>query len=156
MKKLINSDSIIGLLIIIMSVFFLIKANEMPDSAARFPKIILFTLGSLGFVLMLKGLRISTKKTFNSQVTISLNSIKNPFIAIALITLYVILIKILGFYVSTAIYTGLFMFFFKEKKIATIFLTALGINLFVYLLFAVQLNVELPKGFLYLLEGLVK
>ena len=156
MKRWINSDTIIGLIITIISVFFLSIADKMPASAARFPKIILSILGILSFFLILKGLRASLINKFNSKESITLNSIRNPLIAIALIILYVVLLRLIGFYISTTIYTVLFMLFFREKRIRTVLLTAVSINIFIYLLFVVQLNVRLPQGFLNLFERLVK
>jgi hypothetical protein len=155
MKKWVNSDSISGLIIVIISIFFLSMTNKMPISAARFPKLVLSILGILGFVLFIRGIKSSLKNK-NLKETITFTSFKNPIIAISLITIYVVLLKILGFYIATALYTVLFMLFFQERKIKTILLTAIAINLFVYLLFVVQLNVQLPQGFLYLFEGMVR
>ena len=155
MKKRLNSDTVSGLIIVVISIFFLSFTNKMPAGAARFPKIMLSLLGILGFILVLRGLRASIINKFNGKEAISPNSEKNPMIAIALIAIYAVLLKVIGFYIATTVYIILFMLFFQEKRIKIILLTVLGINIFIYLLFVVQLNVELPQGILNLFGGLV-
>lgn len=155
MKKRINSDTVSGLIIVVISIFFLSFTKKMPDGAAQFPKIMLSLLGVLGFILALRGLRAAIINKSDSKESLSFNSEKNPMIAIALIVIYAVLLKVVGFYISTAIYTIIFMLFFREKRIKIILLTVLGINIFIYLLFVVQLKVELPQGILNLFGGLV-
>lgn len=156
MKKWFNSDTISGLIIVSIALFFLSLTIKMPVGAARFPKLVLSILGTLGFFLTLSGLRSSVINKDNSKETVSIYSFRNPMIAISLIIFYVVLLTILGFYISTVIYIVLFMLFFQEKRIKNIVLTAIAINVFVYLLFVVQLKVQLPQGFTYLLERLVQ
>lgn len=158
MKKWLNADVVSGLFIIILSLFFLLIAGKMPAGAAQFPKIILYILGVLGFILMVTGIRkiLTEKSELNSNDEVEKISLKNPLTAIAIIGCYGILIRILGFYFATVVYIIIFMIFFGERDVKKIIITAILVNVFVYLLFAVQLHVRLPKGLLGTLVRVVK
>lgn len=145
-KRKINNDVFIGAGLTIFAIFFLRETSELHQGAAIFPRLILTTFLILSIVITALGVR----KTLNPALekkddfAISIPVVKMPVIAFAIIVLYVVLLNIFGFFISTAIFTPLFMIFFGARKITTIVITTVGINLFVWGLFVQVLNVWIP------------
>lgn len=156
MKKWINSDIVSGVLVVIISFFFLSMTNDMSEGAARFPKIILKLLLILGISLTIIGIKRSMSCKFGVKASIlNFSSLKNPLIAFVLIAIYVFLLKILGFYIATSLFVAIYMLFYRENKFRIIILAVICINIFVFFLFEVQLNSQLPKGIFNFIERLV-
>lgn len=147
MKKKLSHDVYIGILMIIFSVFMYLKTGDMPKGAATFPKLVLTTFAFFGFLIFLGGMK-KTKNFNTKEQNINLFQ-KNPMSVLLIVVIYVSMINLLGFFTSTSLFIIALMLFFRERRIKTIVLTLLGVDLFIYLLFVVQLNVLLPRGLLF-------
>lgn len=147
MKKYLNPDVSFGLFFLLGAVYLLFLTTDMPESAAQFPKLVLSLLALLSILLILRGFRAAKKVEEKTEITV--HHFKKALIAILIIAIYAALIRYIGFYTATSLFVIAFMRFFKEKRILAIILTIIGINLFIYFLFVVQLNVRLPKGILF-------
>jgi uncharacterized membrane protein len=142
MKK---TNTIIGIISLLLSVTILITAQDMPGQSSMFPKYLAIIFGVLAVVLV--GINIKN----NEENQKKLEKFFVPLMAkgMSFILAYIILIEVIGFFVSTFIFTIGFMFMYKENSKKTMIVTALGINLFIYVLFVLQLNVPLPQGLLF-------
>ncbi|QOY38257.1 tripartite tricarboxylate transporter TctB family protein [Anaerobacillus isosaccharinicus] len=150
MRRL-HQDVFIGVGILIFSIIFYLKTGTMPSGAATFPKVILTTFGLFGIGIALFGLKKSKYKNEGviDEDELDIPTIKLPMFSLSIVIGYVILMTLLGFFVSTSIFVIGFMIFYKIKSIIAISLTVVSLNLFIYLLFVYQLNVRLPQGILF-------
>jgi hypothetical protein len=118
-------------------------AEDGPRSG-YFPNII-------GWILTLAGLWIAGTTVFHwrklaGKVFVTREGLK-PVLAMLLPTIgYVILIRLIGIYVASAIYIAGFMIFQGKYKIVTAAIVAIGVPVAIFLLFEIWFLVPLPKG----------
>ena len=137
----------IGLFILEAFYFFLIK--QLPEKAARYP---LFVLGLMVFLTLLLAINTFIIKPKNAEEDKEEDQFKGNlygqfFLIIALSAVYVILIDIIGFFVTTAIYLFVTMVTLKSNIKWSIVVSIL-FPVFLYLIFVSFLKVPVPKGFL--------
>jgi len=140
---------------VILSAFMYLRTYVMPTGAAHFPRIILTVFVLFGIWILIQG--IKKTKAFNTegyQITsedeyLTFSTIKLPMATLLIVIVYVAFIKLLGFFAITTIFIIGFMYFYQERNWKKIALTVFGIDLCIYLLFVLQLNVPLPKGLLF-------
>ena len=145
-KRKINNDVFIGIFLALFSLFFLRDTAQIHPGAAQFPRMILVVFLIMSIVVTILGVRKTLKPELakKGDFDFTLKIVKNPIIAFAIIVLYVVLFNTVGFFVSTTIFTPLFMIFYGARKIVPIVATTVGINFFVWVLFVHLLNVFLP------------
>ena len=137
----------IGLFILEAFYFFLIK--QLPEKAARYP---LFVLGLMVFLTLLLAINTFLIKPKNTEENKEEDQFKGNlygqfFLVIALSAVYVILIDIIGFFVTTAIYLFVTMVALKSSIKWSIVVSIL-FPIFLYLIFVSFLKVPVPRGFL--------
>jgi hypothetical protein len=72
-----------------------------------------------------------------------------PFIIMGSIFVYIFCMERIGFFVSSAIYMPCGMLLFGQRKPLRIILSTAGVLAFIYFFFIFQLNVRMPRGFLF-------
>ncbi|WP_422484965.1 tripartite tricarboxylate transporter TctB family protein [Gudongella sp. DL1XJH-153] len=150
MKKKIHHDIYVGLFMGLISLLGYMRTAVMPTGADLFPKILFGLFGFFSLFILIKGIAKSKILTSeNRKDIITLSGLKWPLAALLIITAYTILLRYLGFFVSTIIYIPSFMFFYRYKKIPIMLVSVIGMMIFVYLVFVKQLNVQFPKGILF-------
>ena len=137
----------IGLFILEAFYFFLIK--QLPEKAARYP---LFVLGLMVFLTLLLAINTFIIKPKNAEEDKEEDQFKGNlygqfFLIMALSAIYVILIDIIGFFVTTAIYLFVTMVALKSSVKWSIVVSIL-FPIFLYLIFVSFLKVPVPRGFL--------
>jgi len=131
----------------------------MPAGAAQFPRIILMLFAGFGAFILFQGFKKTKKlnefgeknETDLQEIDEQLNfkKLQMPMAAFLIVIAYVIIMGFLGFFVGTSLFVVGFMLFYKIRSWKTIVLCTAGINLFIYFLFVIQLNVPLPQGLLF-------
>ncbi|MBE2898497.1 tripartite tricarboxylate transporter TctB family protein [Pasteurellaceae bacterium 20609_3] len=136
-----------------IAVFALYYANTFPDftmandiGAARFP---IFFASALALLCV-----IGIGKTlFKSSTTEAISSlplnVKRAIIAIIFNILTIYLIPIIGFYLSSFLFSCALMILLGIKSKINIVLTSLGITILIYVVFQLLLNVPLPLGIIF-------
>jgi len=136
---------IIGLFILEAFYFLLIK--QLPPKAARYP----YVLGLMVFLTLLLAINtflIKPKNTEDKEEDQFKGNLYGQFFLImALSAVYVILIDIIGFFVTTAIYLFVTMVALKSSVKWSIVVSIL-FPIFLYLIFVSFLKVPVPRGFL--------
>lgn len=126
------------------------------------PGIFPFTIGSLLIILVIfqlvKTLKGPTEKSNNVKSLFHFKSLirllygeqksNTLFLGITM-GLYILMIKWIGFYVSTFFFVIFSSRLMGAKDLSKPVVLALGINFFCYLLFNVILKLSFPKGFLF-------
>ena len=134
----------IGLFVLEAFYFFLIK--QLPPKAARYPEFVLALMLFLTILLAINTFIIKPKNV-EEEDKFKGNLFKQFFFVIAISVVYVILIDIIGFFVSTAIYLFVTMVALKSNVKWSIVVSIL-FPIFLYLVFVSFLKVPVPRGFL--------
>lgn len=134
----------IGLFVLEAFYFFLIK--QLPPKAARYPQFVLSLMLFLTILLAINTFIIKPKNV-EEEDKFKGNLFKQFFFVIAISVVYVILIDIIGFFVSTAIYLFVTMVVLKSNVKWSIVVSIL-FPIFLYLVFVSFLKVPVPRGFL--------
>lgn len=125
-----------------VSILFFLGANGMKGDSGLFPKI----LSGIIFVLTcIESISVMTNKTKESKKKEE-RSPKKLIYIIALSVLYVVLIKPLGFSLSTFLFLAgsMILLEVKNKKLAV--LTPILTVVIIYFVFKVLLKVQIPVG----------
>lgn len=134
----------IGLFVLEAFYFFLIK--QLPPKAARYPEFVLSLMLFLTILLAINTFIIKPKNV-EEEDKFKGNLFKQFFFVIAISVVYVILIDIIGFFISTAIYLFVTMVALKSNVKWSIVVSIL-FPIFLYLVFVSFLKVPVPRGFL--------
>ena len=141
-------EIIASIIIILISIPAFIMTFDMPVRVRIFPR---FASGAMFvFSAALLIINIVTRKKMETQeAAVSARLMKSPFIAYGIIVIYVILIPIIGFFVSSIIMMIVFMLYMNIRTIRTFLLCIPIVIGLLYVVFAWQLSVPMPKGFLF-------
>jgi len=145
-KQKINIDVWLGIILTLFSGVFLYESFKLHVEAGQFPKIIFTVLLILSVLLTVLGVwkTIHPELTLKSDTLFNAKVIQTPVIVFFIIAAYILLIKFIGFFISTILFVPAIMLYYGAKSIRTILLTDILLNLFVYVLFVKLLHVALP------------
>ena len=142
-------DKFLTIGLFILEAFYFLLIKQLPPKAARYPY---FVLGLMVFLTLLLAINTFIIKPKNTEENKEEDQFKGNlygqfFLVIALSAVYVILIDIIGFFVTTAIYLFVTMLALKSNIKWSIVVSIL-FPVFLYLIFVSFLKVPVPKGFL--------
>ena len=142
-------DKFLTIGLFILEAFYFLLIKQLPPKAARYPY---FVLGLMVFLTLLLAINTFLIKPKNTEENKEEDQFKGNlygqfFLVIALSTVYVILIDIIGFFVTTAIYLFVTMVALKSSVKWSIVVSIL-FPIFLYLIFVSFLKVPVPRGFL--------
>ena len=142
-------DKFLTIGLFILEAFYFLLIKQLPPKAARYPY---FVLGLMVFLTLLLAINTFLIKPKNTEENKEEDQFKGNlygqfFLVIALSAVYVILIDIIGFFVTTAIYLFVTMLALKSSIKWSIVVSIL-FPIFLYLIFVSFLKVPVPRGFL--------
>ena len=142
-------DKFLTIGLFILEAFYFLLIKQLPQKAARYPY---FVLSLMVFLTLLLAINTFIIKPKNSEEDKEEDQFKGNlygqfFLIMALSAVYVILIDIIGFFVTTAIYLFVTMVTLKSSIKWSIVVSIL-FPVFLYLIFVSFLKVPVPKGFL--------
>ena len=142
-------DKFLTIGLFILEAFYFLLIKQLPPKAARYPY---FVLGLMVFLTLLLAINTFLIKPKNSEEDKEEDQFKGNlygqfFLIMALSAVYVILIDIIGFFVTTAIYLFVTMVTLRSSIKWSIVVSIL-FPVFLYLIFVSFLKVPVPKGFL--------
>ncbi|WDF24934.1 tripartite tricarboxylate transporter TctB family protein [Fusobacterium nucleatum] len=142
-------DKFLTIGLFILEAFYFLLIKQLPPKAARYPY---FVLGLMVFLTLLLAINTFIIKPKNAEEDKEEDQFKGNlygqfFLIMALSAVYVILIDIIGFFVTTAIYLFVTMVTLKSSIKWSIVVSIL-FPVFLYLIFVSFLKVPVPKGFL--------
>lgn len=142
-------DKFLTIGLFILEAFYFILIKQLPPKAARYPYFVLGLMVFLTLILAINTFIIKAKNTEEEKEEEKLNGIlyKQFFLIILLSAVYVVLIDVIGFFVTTAIYLFVTMLTLKSNIKWSIVVSIL-FPIFLYLVFVSFLRVPVPKGFL--------
>ena len=156
MRRMIHHDLWIGFLMCLVSAVLLMQTSKMPAGAAQFPKVILGCFIAFGLWIFYKGVAktLLLSKGFSEKVKdkpLEFKQMARPMACLLGVIGYVSIIKITGFFVASTIFTLVFMWLYGMRSVKKMVAVTLGMDLFLYVLFVIQLKVQLPQGILNLM-----
>lgn len=110
--------------------------------AATWPKLILLCIIILSVMLVLHGIKLTQQNA--EPGTIPVNVLKGPAATIVMVVLYAIVMNFFGYFVSTAIFLPLSMFILGQRNWKAIIGVTVGLEVFIYVLFVMQLQLRMP------------
>ena len=142
-------DKFLTIGLFILEAFYFLLIKQLPPKAARYPY---FVLGLMVFLTLLLAINTFIIKPKNAEEDKEEDQFKGNlygqfFLIMALSAVYVILIDIIGFFVTTAIYLFVTMVTLKSSVKWSIVVSIL-FPIFLYLIFVSFLKVPVPRGFL--------
>ncbi|MHB9316749.1 tripartite tricarboxylate transporter TctB family protein [Fusobacterium polymorphum] len=141
-------DKFLTIGLFILEAFYFLLIKQLPPKAARYPYFVLGLMVFLTLLLAINTFLIKPKNTEDKEEDQFKGNLYGQFFLImALSAVYVILIDIIGFFVTTAIYLFVTMVALKSSVKWSIVVSIL-FPIFLYLIFVSFLKVPVPKGFL--------
>ena len=141
-------DKFLTIGLFILEAFYFILIKQLPPKAARYPYFVLGLMVFLTLLLAINTFLIKPKNTEDKEEDQFKGNLYGQFFLImALSAVYVILIDIIGFFVTTAIYLFVTMVILKSNIKWSIVVSIL-FPIFLYLVFVSFLKVPVPRGFL--------
>ena len=142
-------DKFLTIGLFILEAFYFILIKQLPAKAARYPY---FVLGLMVFLTLLLAINTFIIKPKNIEEDKEEDKFKGNlygqfFFVIVLSAVYVVLIDIIGFFVTTAIYLFVTMVILKSN-IKWSIVVSIVFSIFLYLVFVSFLKVPVPRGFL--------
>ena len=141
-------DKFLTIGLFILEAFYFLLIKQLPPKAARYPYFVLGLMVFLTLLLAINTFLIKPKNTEDKEEDQFKGNLYGQFFLImALSAVYVLLIDIIGFFVTTAIYLFVTMVTLKSSIKWSIVVSIL-FPVFLYLIFVSFLKVPVPKGFL--------
>ncbi|WP_134700792.1 tripartite tricarboxylate transporter TctB family protein [Ammoniphilus sp. YIM 78166] len=152
----IHQDVVIGFIFILVSILLYMKTFDFMGEAAIYPRALIVFMIMFASLIIYSGLKKTKQLKEGHEVKyegeegpLTPSLLKSPFITLLIVGVYAGLLSVIGFFPATILFVIAFLWFMGVKKWKVYVLTSLGLNLFIYLLFVVQLNVHLPLGILF-------
>lgn len=140
-----KQDNILGAVLLAICGIYFYLAKQLPPKIVLYPMVIASILAVLTGIMLIKNLLSKSSKEDKSIFEDF--QAKQFFFILTSCLLYIFVIKILGFYVSTFIYLMICLMGLRVKVLPAA-LTSIGFCIVVYGVFTLFLRVPLPKGFI--------
>ena len=143
-----SQDVYIAIILLAISVYMIFNSmTKMSSDAAQFPILILVVFIALSIGLLIKGIRDTqhaekTGEELKGQMKFS--QIKMPLVVFVFITIYVVLVDLVGFIVPSLVFTAALMWFNHIRNKVVCVLVPVGLVGFLYVLFTFILSSRLP------------
>ena len=143
-----SQDVYIAIILLAISVYMIFNAmTKMSSDAAQFPILMLVVFIALSIGLLIKGIRDTqhaekTGEELKGQMKFS--QIKMPLVVFVFITIYVVLVDLVGFIVPSLVFTAALMWFNHIRNKVVCVLVPVGLVGFLYVLFTFILSSRLP------------
>ncbi|MDD4437201.1 MAG: tripartite tricarboxylate transporter TctB family protein [Tissierellia bacterium] len=142
-----NNNRMFSVFLMIVFIALYFVALSFPDKSAIYPKGLLI-VGMICVTAMFIGTFIG-KNDEEKKVFINRDELIKLIISIALMILYVILLTVLGYAVSTFIYMLIQIWVLKPEKKISYLIVALVSTTILYVGFGIFLKIWLPKGLFF-------
>ena len=143
--KQIHAEVWLGGILIILAVEMELQvmAGQFPNaSAAVWPKAVLIGIMILSALLVIHGLQMTKDADGNADLGGAV--LKGPMASLVMIVAYAVCMSFTGYFVSTAIFLPLGMAALGQRNWKAILGVTVGLELFVWFLFVVQLQLRMP------------
>lgn len=134
-------DRWLSVIILILCCILYVITLSYPNEVVTFPKVLIIIMAFMSISLFLNSFRQIEKSILDESV-----STWEVIITIALIILYVVLVPVIGFFMSTILYLYVQMWILNRNRIILYAVISTGTIAFLYLVFVIFLKIWFPKG----------
>ena len=144
--------------LLVAIVFFAVYYHtifKLPERATVFPRLLIYLIIPITAWNLIRSIYDVVKEASeivkNNPEAATADrdpSLLKKGLVLALTLVYVTLIPIVGFHVTTTIYLGVVLFVLGIKKPLSIFIYVVIINLFLFLTFTLWVGLQFPRGIL--------
>ena len=138
-----KSDIVSSSILLVLSIAVFFYANTLKEQTAYMPRIVAIVLGACS-IWQIVSTVIKAKKRDGGKISVDLPLILKAFV---LFVGYVALIKVLGFYIATALFICLFFYLFGVRNIWAYVITVAFFLLMIRFLFVELLYFRPAKPF---------
>lgn len=153
MTSKIHQDSMAGIIMLVISATLFIKTFELIQEAALYPLILITIFAAFAVFIIINGFKkLDDEKKGkeieldNEEERIHVKLLKSPLITFLIIIIYGLLISMIGFFPATTLFLTAYLWSQKIRDWKAYLFMLVGFNLFIYVVFVLQLNVPLPSG----------
>lgn len=139
----------------LLSLAFLVRAFFYPEDSSQFPRFLMMLQTVFSGLLLAGSLALPGKGKDRSAPAAAgpdparrLAAFKVPLQVFVAASLYLLAIGFIGYFVSTALFLSLSMFWFGRHRLVVLAGVSLGFIAVVYALFVMFIGVRLPRGML--------
>ena len=130
-----------------------LQMNESVSGTAMgpgvWPMILSVVLIILAVVQIVQNLLNKTGESEESPIDFKSSAMKRIYITAALVVVFAVLLKLLGFYISMAFLLVTVMLLLGEKRPIRLAAIKVGILAFIYVVFVLLLKLNMPVGLLF-------
>lgn len=142
-----RNDLIIAAVILFVCILLLgVTRNITPAGAANYPRILLITMMVLAVALGAAAY-LDTKRTGAPSEPSSRSP--RPYLLFAFCAAYVALVGLVGYFIASSVFLFGVMAYLGRRSYGQMLLIIAGLNLAVWYVFMVRLNVLVPMGILF-------
>ncbi|MBQ2895548.1 MAG: tripartite tricarboxylate transporter TctB family protein [Oscillospiraceae bacterium] len=130
--------------------FFYVYSFDLSDSSKSYPRFTIMLLFGLTTLYLIQMVIKARKYGVESGVDEIFEGfqVKQFFVSLALVIVYFLMMKYLGFFSATIIYLVAALVYLRVPVLHSV-ITVVGVNVMIYLAFVMFLGVKLPKGLLF-------
>ncbi len=148
-----KADFFIGIGTTILAIYIFVSANMLPDverglGAGGFPKFVAICLGIMGIILAIKSF-YGMKKNEKDVKKYKPEELLNVALLVASFALYLILIRYLGYLITTPVFFFIFMLIYGERKWLRMGIISISFTVIAFFLFEKIFYIILPHGMLF-------
>lgn len=129
--------------------FYAIPYHIRGFEQALFPRCLTIAMIIPCILLLVQG--IQQYKTAEKKEALSLfsSAFLKPLAVVPVVLVYIFLIEIIGFYVTTAVFVAVFMLLFGVRKLMPVGIYAISVPLIVYVVIRKILSFPFPEGLFF-------
>ena len=144
MKRKINSDIVIGILLVVVSAAIFATASGYPEGAALYPKGLAVLIALFSVSIIWTGFKKSAAgETGEEAVTFDL--VKQPVLVYLFMALYIAGFRFLGFFVATPVFIFSVLLYLKAGSWKRCLLVSAIFTLLCYIGFVIIMSVPLYR-----------
>lgn len=148
-KKAYRQSMGIALVIMAFAVAAIGFSLPMPGNAPIFPRMAAGFLFLCALGLLAQTVRRQKRGEEPETAALELEALESPLVTLALVVVYALGFRYIGFYVTTFVITVALMLYMGIRSAKTMALVAVVLLVFLYGLFTMQLKVPMPQGILF-------
>lgn len=142
-----HPDIYVGVFLDVICIYLYMLAGKFrTPAAAVWPQASLVIVALLSTLLIIRGARRTQQSITanNDAPALSLQELSGVAAGVASMILYAVLMNIVGFFISTAIFMPISMFLLGQRKWLIMIGVTVSMELFVWFLFVYQLKLRMP------------
>lgn len=152
--RLINSNRLISIILLIVSAYVWFTANGFPEQIGAgpgpnfFPQLTAIILAFLAILLFFQK-RASDETKDIETVPFEKGDLKRFILVFVALIILILLATYIGFFVASTLFIIVWMLLMKEKRWKFILTLSIVFSSSITLIFELLLGVQIPHGFLY-------